>query len=483
MEERILSYIKQYHMINSGDHVMAAVSGGADSVCLLLVLESLRERLDFSLSVFHFNHGLRENAGRDEAFVKELCEIKGIPFYTDKADVGAIAASGDLSIEEAARIERYKALDKAAALAGAQKIAVAHHLMDQAETVLFSLCRGTGLKGLCGMRPVRDNVIRPLLCCSRDEIEAYLENCGQTFVTDETNSDDAYSRNFLRLNIIPELERNINSRASSHIAGAADRLSGVWDYIAQQTKDALSDLRTDTGNISISRLEKYHPVIQKEAVRAFILEKVHTIKDVGQGHIDECLDLCRGQSGKSLDLPGGIKVSKSFDEFCCSSVISENESGMGLADKEFSGRADDGENVSACIMKDELSSEERMICASVGKTAYKVLLKTEDIDDAGEIMKAIPIKRYTKWIDYDKIDGGLEIRSADKDDHLYIDDIHKKPVSEYFKDRKIPLSRRDEIPVIADGDRIICIGDGRISAHVKISKDTRRILKISITEF
>ena len=188
-------------MAEAGDSIVAGVSGGADSVCLLLILCSLSRKLDLQLAVVHVDHGIRQEAVEDAAYVRQLCEEMKVPFFLVKKDVPRYAAARHLSLEEAGRQIRYQAFREAAKKLngrGAVKIAVAHNANDRAETMLFHLFRGTGLTGLGSIRPVRDGIIRPLLGLQRTEIEAYLEEEGRAYCKDKTNEEDTYTRNRIR---------------------------------------------------------------------------------------------------------------------------------------------------------------------------------------------------------------------------------------------------------------------------------------------
>ena len=229
MIRRTKEYILENKMIKNHSTVLVALSGGADSVCLLLVLNEIKrqcaDELDFALEAVHVEHGIRGAESREDArFASDLCERLNIPCHVHSVDVPQYAASHGLGLEEAARILRYEAFEEEAgrypcktAYAADQKqgnsrqavVAVAHHMEDNAETVLFQMLRGSGAKGLSGMHPVsvKNGVtyIRPLLSATRAQIEEYLKENGQAFVTDATNTDTAYSRNKLRHDVFPSL--------------------------------------------------------------------------------------------------------------------------------------------------------------------------------------------------------------------------------------------------------------------------------------
>ena len=204
-------FIRKYNMLQSGDCVIAGVSGGADSVCMLLILHELSESMGFSVRAVHLNHMIRgDEADRDEAFVAELCDRINVPLKSFRRNVPEIAAEEGLSSEEAGRKIRYQLFEEAADDAQKEfkrvRIAVAHNRDDLAETVIFNMARGSSLKGLTGIRPVRDDIIRPILFAGRNEIEDYLAEKGESYCTDSTNLGDDYSRNRIRHVIIPALK-------------------------------------------------------------------------------------------------------------------------------------------------------------------------------------------------------------------------------------------------------------------------------------
>ncbi len=229
-------YIEKYQLIRPGDGVVVGVSGGPDSVFLLHALNELKNRMPFELQAVHVHHGIRgAEADRDAHFSEELCEKLEIPFRVVYVDAPAYAAQQGLSLEEAARILRYDALEKVRqqlAETGTAWIAVAHHLDDQAETVLHNLVRGAGLRGLAGMENRRDHVIRPLLSIKREDILKWLKWNHVPYVTDSTNENPQYTRNHIRTLVLPEL-KEINPEASVHIARSAALLREADDFFRQ----------------------------------------------------------------------------------------------------------------------------------------------------------------------------------------------------------------------------------------------------------
>lgn len=244
----IKRYIEANQLIRPGDGVVVGLSGGPDSVFLLYALHTLQPRMGFTLWAVHVHHGIRgAEADRDEAFSEKLCAKLAVPFQAVHVTAPAYAEQQGLSLEEAARILRYEALETARQQlteAPAAWIAVAHHLDDQAETVLHNLVRGAGLRGLAGMENRRNHVIRPLLSIKREDILKWLKQYDIPYVTDSTNADPHYTRNRIRSTVLPEL-REINPEASAHIAHSAALLREADAYfhaLALQYVDAHATL-------------------------------------------------------------------------------------------------------------------------------------------------------------------------------------------------------------------------------------------------
>ncbi len=347
--------IRAYRMIGRGMKVVVGVSGGADSVCLLAGLVSLREELGISLVAVHVEHGIRgEESLADAAYVAELCERWNVKLSVERIDVEAVARERGLTVEEAGRTVRYEVFARIAQEQSADRIAVAHNRNDQAETVLWNLARGSGVKGLGGIRPVRGRIIRPLLFTERSEIEAYLRTQGIRWRTDRTNLETAYTRNRIRLELLPWLTERLNAQAVDHIAQAAQRLWEVQDYLEAQTAQAaqrsvfagswetgivpagraaekpVAELPEDhaakgtEGDVAESHTTKTEnrgrdsfflylpeyrresPLIQKELLK-YCLRLAgggSGLKDVGSVHLESLQALCEQPCGKACSLPG-----------------------------------------------------------------------------------------------------------------------------------------------------------------------------------
>lgn len=266
MLNRICKFIEENNMLHSGDTVICGLSGGADSVCLLLVLSELKEQLGISLEALHVNHSLRgTESDSDEEFCRRLCQKLDIPFSAGRCDVNAFARENSFSCEEAARKLRYGIF---AAHSKGKKIATAHNANDNLETIILNLARGTGLKGLTGIPPVRGNIIRPLLEISRSEIEGFLKSRRQEFVTDSTNLTEDYTRNKIRHKIIPVIEE-INSSAVATTVKSSGTLRDENQFIENAVRDACKKCRS--GN-SFTGLEKFHKVIRRRCIAELLSE-------------------------------------------------------------------------------------------------------------------------------------------------------------------------------------------------------------------
>ncbi len=259
--DKVRETVKQHSMIPRGSRVIAGLSGGADSVCLLKILSDISKELDFSLCAVHVNHCIRgEESDRDQRFCESLCERLGISLKVYSVNVPQYSRETGKSVEEAARILRYGAFEQAQAHFGGGLTATAHNSDDNAETVLFNIIRGTGIKGLCGIPYVRGSIIRPLLDVSRKEIEEYLSADGQSFVTDSTNLTDDCSRNKIRLSIIPMLRR-INPEVSRSLC----RLS----QCALEDEELLTSLAENADPEHIAALP---PSVRKRYIRKLFSE-------------------------------------------------------------------------------------------------------------------------------------------------------------------------------------------------------------------
>lgn len=462
-------------LLHPGMKVIAGVSGGADSVCLLRMLKEMAGKLGLEIICVHIEHGIRgEESRRDMEFVRKLCSDLDILLKIYEEDVPARAAELSMTVEEAGRYIRYEAFEKEAERTGADAIAVAHHLGDQAETVLFNLIRGSGLKGVSGMAPGRGKIIRPLLNVTRMQIEGYLNDLGQDYCSDSTNADTAYSRNGIRRLVLPELERIVTG-AAEHIARAAREIREADDFIRDEAARAREETvtaekavtepvaadKTGPGGFKISRGTVYRvdigkliekPAIIRRYIIRFVLTDIYSShKDLETVHVEEVLDLADKQSGRSVMLPAGIMALREGDKI-----------GIGYGKDLFPARtADEGT---------ELEKEGITEVPGVGIFESRL----EDYDGSEP-----PDELYTKWFDYDRISDVVLLRTRKAGDYLTIGsgEQHKK-LKKYLVDEKVPVSARESLILMADGDHIMWVVGMRISSHYKITAETKRVLKV-----
>lgn len=494
MTEAVFDRIAEEKLIETGDIVLAGVSGGADSVCLLLILLEYQQQLDFSLQVVHVEHGIRgTDSRRDADFVKNLCERLQIPYQVCAVDVPAYAKEQQLGLEEAARELRYESFLAASRQLLAQstgrniKLALAHHADDNAETMLFQLVRGSSVRGLSGIRIKRQlaeqvTLIRPLLGASRAQIEAYLSKRGEDWCVDETNTDTQYSRNRIRHEILPQL-RQINSQSVLHMTQSAGQLAELSDYLeaeADRVQKKVCVWSTQACLVSKAQLEGYPAVLQREVLYGIVSRLAGSRKDIGRVHVDALKGLFALQVGRQIVLPYGLMAERVYE-------------GIVISHREKQGKlAADKQSVCACkagadglreeIYDISLAELEALPYGSWYTIALPDgMVRMRVCVFAGEIRK-IPKKKYTKLLNYDKIKHGLQFRRRAGGDYLTIDDAgHRKKLKSYFTEEKIPSKSRDAVWLLAEDAHILWVIGGRISAYYKIEPDTKRILEIQMS--
>lgn len=300
----LLRWMHQWDMLpEAGGVVLCAVSGGRDSMCLLHYLHTIAPDYGFTVAAGHFNHQMRGQADADEDFVRRFCAARDIPFYTAAAPVYEKAREWELSVEETGRRLRYEFLSSVAETIGASRIATAHHALDNAETVLLNLLRGTGSEGLGGIPPVRGKFIRPLLQTSREGIESYCAAHNLSFVEDETNRDTHYARNRLRLELWPQLE-TINSNLTAALGRTAAIVRAENTYL-----DELAQSLLPAEGLSVSReaLCAAPEVLRRRMLRLMLQRLPTGKKDVSAAHIAAMLDLAEKGRG-TLTLPDGARI-------------------------------------------------------------------------------------------------------------------------------------------------------------------------------
>ena len=541
MINQIHDYMIHNKMIEEGGCILAAVSGGADSMCLLEILRELQAKAGFQLRVLHVHHGLRESAEGDLEYVAGYCAAAGIPFEAVRVDAAGYAAEAGMSVEEAARHLRYEALESAAERwdredsdnsprSGCEecqnseksmqsgdthcRIAVAHHLEDQAETVLFNLVRGSRLRGLRGMLPVNGRIIRPLLECSRREIEEFLCERGISWREDETNEDVRYARNLLRREVMPLLEK-INAGTVRHIAKTAEEAAETEEFLRTETERAVKKCRERQEIlqspivISIPRLLDEPPLIRRRVVYEVIAETAGRKKDLRDVHVLDVLRLAQKNGNGRLDVFGGVRVEKVYDKLIFSGASDGLRQAVSTDAASTNAVSPDAASSNAAS-PDAISTNAASPAASYARRwpmdAGEYKCRVFDFD--GDL-SAVSRKQYTKWFDYDKIGAFPSFRTRREGDRITLDESGRsKSVARYMIDAKIPAELRERIVLPAAGKEILWVpaglaaeaqqlkapalpagltgstetirssDSGRISASYLVSGSTRRILEI-----
>lgn len=528
---RVRAYIEKHYMIVPGDTVIAGVSGGADSVCLFLMLAELMKEIEFKLVVVHVNHGIRAEAVQEAEFVRQLCEDRKIPFILVEENIKEYARTERISEEEAGRKVRYRAFEEAVKkYAGnnlshgnnpsrgnrlsAGKIAVAHNANDRAETMLFHLFRGTGLAGAGGIRPVRDNIIRPILCLQRREIEEYLREKQMTFCIDRTNLEDTYTRNRIRNHILPYAEKEICQGAVGHMCETADILLETESYIAEQTEKAYANCilgeNEDSLVLDVNRIKEETPFIRKQIILKALERLTQKRKDITSLHIKAILELFDKNGTKETMLPYGLTVRKEYNRLILqeksmteatvetvTETAAEATAGMtaGAITETAADAAtgitieEDGKKNVQIWVPDELEEGRlyEMMIPGLGIADIALYSKEASRDNDVnpwnflEKSKDIPEKSCTKWFDYDRITKSLIFRTRETGDYLTINkNMSKKTLKDYMIGEKIPKYLRGSLYILTDGSHVLWVPGYRISEYYKITEDTKRILQVQL---
>ncbi len=480
---KIKEYQSKFQMLEQGDGIVAGVSGGADSVCLLSVLKELEQEYDLRICVVHIEHGIRgEESKADAAFVRELAHTFGMEYREFSFDVIAEAKKEHCSVEEMGRRLRYQAFEEIRKKEGLNKIAVAHHQNDQAETVIMNLARGSGIHGLHGILPVRGKIIRPLLSCSRGEIEEYLKRKGLSFRTDKTNLEEEYTRNRVRRKVLPYMEEALNEKTVQHLAQTAELIYEAEACLNRIVNEAYEECllaaeeRREKDQMEkrlafrMASLLDLEPYLQKEIFMQGIQRLCQKKKDISRTHMEEIRTLLSVGTGKQMVLPHGIRVYREYDKLCMELLNKEKKQ-----DKTWQESGEGIVSLPIARLEKEDSYEEEIIikgkCYQLGMTLKK-----------NEKSIKFSKKKYTKSFDYDKIERGLCLRYRSAGDFFMLRGEKKQKLKSYFINEKIPRTEREQQLLLADGAHILWIVGRRISEGYKVTENTKQVIEISIME-
>lgn len=470
MIEQIKHYIKLNNMLHQRDKIVIGLSGGADSVCLLMVLCSLKVEFQLEIRAVHINHMIRgDEAKRDQTYACDLAAKVDVPIDVFCIDIVELANELRITTEEAGRKYRYECFEKVLVDNNYNKIAVAHNKNDVAETVIFNMIRGSGIKGMAGILPVRGNIIRPLLAVERSKIEDYLKEINVYYCTDSTNNGYDYDRNKIRNKILPNMN-DINSKSIEHIYNMAQNAREYYEYILQTANEFVNrNLQTKIINgdkaytINIEQLADLPLVIQKEVVMLIVEKSVKSRKDITNKHIMDIIGLLSNVTGKMLNLPYGLIVASDYKElvFIIKSM-EKNSEGIDCQVIDI-----DNSNSISFNWNNYNFIITRINCNNEEDKSQNFQMLAEDIEK----------KQYTKYVDYDKMLHKPCVRLARPDDYIVINkEGNRKKLNRLFIDMKISKLERENVPVIACGNEVVWVVGLRLGYNYKVTNNTKNVV-------
>lgn len=455
IKDKFFQAIKEFNLINPGDVVLVAVSGGADSICLLNLLNEFKDQLGIKLHVAHLNHLLRRGeAEADMRFVQSLGQALGLPVAVESIDVEEYAKNNSLGLEAAARVVRYDFLARVASNVSATKIAVGHTADDNVETFLMRLLRGSGLKGLCGIPPQRGNIIRPLIKVWRREIEDYVGSLKLVPRRDHTNYESKYLRNRVRLKLIPQLKiynLNIKEIILQTILLLTDDNSYIESKAEALLATAISSSSSQEIRLSLAVLKNIERPIRSHVIRQAIGKVRGNLLELSYSHVQEILDKLEAKERWELNLPGGIFAlgSREVLTFSLKPPLA----------------------VEPVQYRYPLSIPGELEIKEIGKTIRASLVGKKEVTDDVAVA----------FLDHDYLSKKLVVRSRNEGDSFSPLGLRgTKKLQDFFVDEKVPAEARDLVPIVTNGKDIVWVGGMRIDERAKVKKDSKKIVKLEL---
>ncbi len=465
LTQTVLNTIREHGMFEPGDSVVIAVSGGPDSVCMLRVLDGLSSVLSLRLVVGHVDHVTRNGESRrDAAFVERLADGMGLECHIETVDVAGCRSPG-VSFEVAARRARYEFLANLARSTRSDKIAVGHTANDQAETMLMRLMAGTGRRGLSGMRPVRALgdvvVVRPLINVKRTEVMSYLESHKIAFQIDKTNLDPRYTRNKVRLDLIPTLEKEYNPNVVDALCRAATVLQEEEEYLSACARETAERVVVHENAAAIELSRPAYAAVSPVLRRRLMIDLVRKVSDGTARPTLECIELVDklcvdGRAGSRMTVCKDVQVVVEYGRLIVRKIpsLSRKPLSTSVADVSVPGRA----------VVEELGIE----------LETSIFQRTQSIQEL--IARCGPERQF---FDADKVQGDLHVRAPLPGDHFYPLGLGgRKKLSDYFTDEKVPRDRRRRTALLLSGDEIMWVVGGAMDERFKLTDATRAVLEV-----
>lgn len=456
LKYKVLDTIKEHNLICDEDNIAIGVSGGPDSMALLYILLEIKALINFNIYIIHVNHGVRgKDAEKDQLFVKRIAEELNLPYYTKSVNMIEYGKKMGITAEEAGRELRYGFFREVLNAQGGGKIAVAHNLNDQAETLIMRFFRGTGIDGLKGMEFITGDIIRPILGISREEIESYIEDNNIETVLDETNLQPIYTRNKVRLELIPYIEENFNPNIINTLWRMSQISAVDSKFLEGYSKKGFNLIvkNEDENGIILDgkKLLEEDQSIQQRVLRISIERVNDSLQGISKMQISNILDLLnKFETGKEVHISNNIIAKISYGDLI--------------------------------IKKNTHKKDDKYL----HKLKLPGITNLQDINYSFDI-QILPIEEISKmykdnnigYFDYDIIKGDLSVRNRkDGDRFMPFGMKGTKKLKDYLIDEKIPNRLRNGIPLIVDQRNILWVVGYRTNEMYKVTKDTKKVLKI-----
>jgi tRNA(Ile)-lysidine synthase len=452
IEEKVINFAADHNLIDKGDRILVALSGGPDSIFMLNFLLKFRKKYQVKIAVIHVNHQLRkEESKKDEQFCEKICRKYNLQYIGITHNVKEFSKTEKISIEEAGRKLRYKEFYAAIAKINFNKIATAHNLNDNTETVLLNLIKGTGLKGLCGIPIVRDKVIRPILCISKDEILDYLKNNKIPYRVDKTNKEIVFQRNYIRKELLPRMRRQINSNLDENIFNLSKIVSDYYLFIEKKFLDKAINSYIEFNNdelfigASLMMNSNFTNALKGEVIKQAL--KNHFVYEADYLNIKRCLALFNQQAGKE------IKLSKELTAL---------KTGKGI------------------IFTKEIQSDfaEKKLKLNSGT---RINEKTLSISVAAKDEVVYSNNKNVEFVNGDNLSMDFCVRTWKEGDRFFpLGMKSSKKVSDFLTDRKISAELKRKQLVLINKKNIVWILGLQIDDRIKINNKTKTFIKLEL---